>query len=70
MSESIVTVEFLDHCEDAHAPLRCTVWGRLMADEKDWIVVRCWDGGEGNSKDFCIVRGAITRMTDATGDAR
>lgn len=67
---SIVRIGFLDHVEDADEPILCEVFGRIVKQTKDHIVICCWDLPDSkqtvrknNWKIFSILRGAIRELS-------
>jgi len=57
---SAVEVHFMDHVEDGHKLLPCTVWGRLIKVTAKALVVRSWEAkGVHNSKDWAIARSTV-----------
>ena len=60
---SVLEVRFMDHVEDGHKLLPCTVWGRLIKVTSKALVVRSWEAdGRHNSKDWAIARSTVRSL--------
>jgi hypothetical protein len=65
----VVAVEFMDHCENSEKPLRCVVYGRLVAVQKHAYVIDSWEPMDverepgNNTTTYTLVKETVKRMT-------